>query len=420
MRLRHIFVVFMMMICLGVLGQQSKKVSMQGLLNRTDTLKEQLFQLQAENAALHKQLVQLEKEIDLYRGDVRSKISELDESMSRWTELIFLLVTILTAGLGAILPLYINNRNDKNLKTQVDTATKQAEQAKTVSDDIRKEMQKVKGHVELVENQAKFAKEQAQKAHQAVVDAENAAKEAKVNQLFAKAENEGNPLKAIDLYNQVIKYKPDYYEAYFHRGIMKAKIENQTGALEDYNMFVEHKSDCYEAYFHRGNLKVKMGDQNGALEDYNMVIKLSPSYCFAYKNRGSLKELKGDQNGALDDYNRSIELNPNYYDAYNSRAKIYMKLGDLDKALENVNKAINGAKMADFYYTRGEIYMKKGKYDEAREDFDSALPLESNYTKARLKNAEYYRMLADLEQDPQKKACLINSAETFERIPWIN
>lgn len=41
------------------------------------------MQLQAEKKAMQKQLEIIEKEIELYRGDVRTKISEIDEEQSR-------------------------------------------------------------------------------------------------------------------------------------------------------------------------------------------------------------------------------------------------------------------------------------------------------------------------------------------------
>ena len=84
MRQKHIFAVLMLMVCLSVFGQTSKNVSISKQPQKTSTQvaynqQETILQLQAENDAMQKQLEKIEKEIELYRGDVRIKISELDE-----------------------------------------------------------------------------------------------------------------------------------------------------------------------------------------------------------------------------------------------------------------------------------------------------------------------------------------------------
>ena len=111
MKLKYLAIGLMMLYCLNVFGQQKKTVPMTVQPQKTEVqvLEETVLQLQAENQAIQKQLERMEKEIELYRGDVRNKVAELDEDQSRWLTILTIIIGLIGVVFGIGVPLYINN-----------------------------------------------------------------------------------------------------------------------------------------------------------------------------------------------------------------------------------------------------------------------------------------------------------------------
>ena len=403
MKMRYTLAVLMLLFCLSFFGQQPKIVSIQGQPQKTSTQvstnqQESIKQLQAENEAMKAQLDRMEKEVELYRGDVRTKVAELEASQSRWTTWICLFVTILTAGLGGILPLYISNRNDKRLK-----------------DSYEKMVGELKEKVSSVEADANSAKESLSEVTELKKDieaikkdidkskrnAERAARRAMASKLFAQAVSEKNPAKEMELYSQIIGIDPNIAEVYINRGILRKNMKDEEGALQDYNKAIElNPNDA--AYYNRGILKKDMNDKDGALQDYNKAIELNPNDAMAYNNHGSLRSDMNDKDGALQD-------------KYNNRADLYLKMNDFDKALADVNHSIDLGGGYVSFITKGEIYKAMEKYSDAIELFTQALSYNEKGKESFEYRAKCYRKLAEAELDEDKKKELIAKAEADEQ-----
>ena len=220
MRPRYTIAVLMLLACLSIFGQQSKTVSIQGQPQKTSTQvstnqQELIIQLQAENEAMQKQLEKMEKEIELYRGDVRDEASKMNTNMALWLAVL----TIIMAILGVVIPLILNNRNEKSMekmledvKKQAGSAESQAKEATTQAEQAKKsvaDIEEIKKHITTIED----------KINKDTLAAEKAANEAKANQLFVEALNEKDASRAIELYSQAIDIKPDHFEAYNNRGL---------------------------------------------------------------------------------------------------------------------------------------------------------------------------------------------------------
>ena len=471
MRPRNILAILTMFVCLSIFGQQTKTVSPQETTVETITHQQgAILQLQAENEAMQKQMDKMEKEIEFYREDVRTKVAELEASESRWTAWICLFVTLLAGGLGVAVPFFINNRNDKHLKEQLKVATEKTEKAEKALAYI----EELKTHISTIEK----------KINEYSIAAEKAAKKAKASQLFTEAFSKEDSSIAIKLYTEAInlnpdfveaynnrgalKYKegdfsnamsdydkaislkPDYAEAYNNRAVLKLNMGDQEGAMTDYNKAISLKPQYAEAYNNRGNLKCQKGDTLGAMADYDMAISLKPDYAEAYNNRGSLKSLKedflgaiadygkaislksdyaeayyrrgflksrmDDHLGAISDYNKVIFLIPDYARAYNNRAITFLALGKYVEALDDANTAIEKEKTNHLFYdTRGEVLMKMDRNEDALIDFDKALSLDANFIESLENRAKCYRKLAEKEQDPATKAIWVAKAKADEK-----
>ena len=330
----------------------------------TTNQQETILQLQEENKKLKEQLerTEMDKEIQRCRDYVDRRANDINDNLSHWLVILSVVVgaiiTILGGGLGVLAPLYLNRKNDKVMQIKLEEATKQAEKAKEQAEKAARQVKTATSQAEKAaaqvttateqiatatsqvqeaKNQVTTAKEYAEKAGQALtaiealkkqVDAiqtkinedktkaEDAAKEAKVSQLFAEAFNEKDSSRAIELYTQLLALNPDYAKAYNNRGVVKSDL----------------------------------GDKSGALSDYDKSISLNPDFAESYNNRGWLKIDLDDLAGSLSDCNRAISLNPDYAETYDSRAVCYRKMAEEEKDEEKKKEYLALAKADEKKY----------------------------------------------------------------------
>lgn len=113
---------------------------------------------------------------------------------------------------------------------------------------------------------------------------------------------------AITDFDQVIRLKKNYTEAYFERAYAKSEINDYQGALKDLDKLIVLKPDHVAAYKERGWVKLQLGDNRGALGDTDKAIALDPKWANPYRVRGDAKNKLQDFNGAIADWQKAIQL----------------------------------------------------------------------------------------------------------------
>ena len=196
---------------------------------------------------------------------------------------------------------------------------------------------------------------------------------------------------SISAYNEALRLKPDYTEAYTNRGNAKGALGRHEDALADYNEVIRLKPDLALAYSNRGNAKGALGRHEDALADYNEALRLEPDLALAYSNRGNAKGALGRHEDALADYNEAIRLKPDYAEAYTNRGNAKAALGKYEEAITDYNEAIRlEPDHAGAYSNRGKVKAVVGLKDEAQKDFEIGLEL--------ARNANNVNMVAQVEQ----------------------
>ena len=460
MKTRYTLAVLMLLFCLSFFGQQPKIVSIQGLPKKTSkqvttNQQETILQLQAENEAIQKQLEKMEKDIELYRGDVRTKVPELDNAQERWLNKLAIIMGLIGVILGIGAPYFINKDNRKrlenrfsemrdDLKDLVKAATEQADAATNQANNAKESLILIQSQINTVREQLKSATEQGREATRQAVKAETVSNfiqtqvnniteqvsSATVQAMIATEQTKQAKLAVEEIENlkqQVskIQEKINADTAAAEKAAKEAKAsqlfteafneKDTSKAIELYNQAIDIKPDFSEAYNNRGLLKKKINDQEGALQDYNKAIELAPNNAGTYNNRGVLRKDLNDNEGALQDYNKAIELDPNDEGKYNNRADLYLKMNDFDKALADVNHSIDLGGGYVSFITKGEIYIAMEKYSDAIELFTQALSYNEKGKESFEYRAKCYRKLAEAELDEDKKKELIAKAEADEQ-----
>ncbi|MCH6590699.1 MAG: tetratricopeptide repeat protein [Proteobacteria bacterium] len=121
--------------------------------------------------------------------------------------------------------------------------------------------------------------------------------------------------QAIEDFDEAVRLKPDYAQAYHNRGIAYYDKGLDEQAIADLDNAIRLKPDYATGYFNRGLVYDKMGLYDWASDDYSKAILLQPDLDSAYFNRGRMYEATGRQPSALQDFQRAYSLdpsNPNY------------------------------------------------------------------------------------------------------------
>lgn len=101
---------------------------------------------------------------------------------------------------------------------------------------------------------------------------------------------------AIRIFSRLIQAYPHYADAYYNRGLAKAKLGDTQGAIADYNEAIKIDTNLAEAYEERGNLWLQLKDKNQAIKDFKKAAELYKkqnnmiSYEQVFKNISSLEK----------------------------------------------------------------------------------------------------------------------------------
>ena len=188
---------------------------------------------------------------------------------------------------------------------------------------------------------------------------------------------------AIADFNEAIRLKLDFEDAFFNRGNAKTAKGDLDGAIADFDAAIHLKPDYVDAFLNRGNAKADKGNLDGAIKDFNEAIRLKPDYVDAFLNRGNAKADKGDLDGTIADYDEAIRLKPDYVVAFNNRGAAKAVKGDLDGAIADYDEAIRlKPASAEAFNNRGNAKADKGDLDGAIADYDEAIRLKPDYVEA--------------------------------------
>ncbi|HEY2913212.1 MAG TPA: toll/interleukin-1 receptor domain-containing protein [Candidatus Angelobacter sp.] len=137
----------------------------------------------------------------------------------------------------------------------------------------------------------------------------------------------------IRFYGKAIELKPDYFEAFYNRGVVRGRKGEMDGEIADYNEAIRLKPDYFEAFYNRGIARRDKDDPEGAIADFNEAIRLKPDYAGAFNNRGLARQDKYDLEGAIADFNEAIRVKPDHPNAFYNRGNTRKDKGDLERAI---------------------------------------------------------------------------------------
>jgi tetratricopeptide (TPR) repeat protein len=118
--------------------------------------------------------------------------------------------------------------------------------------------------------------------------------------------------EAIMSYDEALKHRPDYHEAWDMRGHSLHDLGRYEAAIASYNEALKHKQDYHEAWDNRGMSLASLGRYEAAIESYDQAIKAKLDDQRAFYNRACTHSLNHHHEAALQDLATAIQLAPFY------------------------------------------------------------------------------------------------------------
>ena len=191
----------------------------------------------------------------------------------------------------------------------------------------------------------------------------------------------GEYTKAKKYYEEAIKLKPNYYDAYYNLAVLMSKIFNDYEKAEEYyDKLISMDSEDERAYYNKAIIVMSQtGDKDKAKALYERAIEISPKCSAAYNNLANLYLSKfEDYEKAKECYEKAIEIDKKDFTFYFNLANIYkIHYKDYNKAREYYQKSI---KCEDNIYSRMNLAMlleeNLGDYREAIRNFEKVLEIQ--------------------------------------------
>jgi tetratricopeptide (TPR) repeat protein len=195
-----------------------------------------------------------------------------------------------------------------------------------------------------------------------------------------------DPGKAIEYYNEAIRLKPDFVEAYYLRGLSYSDLGRHQRAIEDYDKAISLSPDDARAYVLRGIAYSILDQYQRAIKDFDEAIRLKPDYALAYNKRGISYVGLDQYQRAIKDFDEAIRLEPERADVYCFRGVAYSILHQYKRSIKDFDEAIR--LKPDYtlaFSNRGNAYMLSGKSQQGCKDLQKACGM------GECKDLEYFR-----------------------------
>jgi protein O-GlcNAc transferase len=189
-------------------------------------------------------------------------------------------------------------------------------------------------------------------------------------------------------------------------------------ALAAFENAIKLKADYAEAFYNRGMVLQQQANPEAALIAYGHAIELRKDYADAINNAGIVLQELGRAREAIDLYRRLIGLVPARADACNNLGTALLAAERPDDARAAFEQAL--ARRSDFpeaFYNLGNAWRELGDLAQAITAYRNALRLRPDYADA-FSQLTYHRAQAcdweDYEADQEK---FVNMARNGTRVP---
>ncbi|KAM3115513.1 CHAT domain-containing protein [Phormidesmis sp. 146-33] len=125
--------------------------------------------------------------------------------------------------------------------------------------------------------------------------------------------------EAIASYDQALKYKPDFGDAWCGRGATLVELHRYEKAIASYDQALKYNPDDHKAWNNRGVALSDLHRHEEAIASHDQALKYKPDLPKAWVNRGiALRHLHRCEE-AIANHDQALKYKPDFPEAWNNR-----------------------------------------------------------------------------------------------------
>jgi len=139
--------------------------------------------------------------------------------------------------------------------------------------------------------------------------------------------------EAFNDFDEAIKYAPDKYQLYIHRGAVNRVFWQYEEAVADYTEALRLKPDLALAYSYRANAYIDLDKYQEAIADYDKMFSMVPGSAGEYINRALCYARLHDKPRAVKDAEIAMQMDPSNREIIRCRNGIYREMKEYEKSM---------------------------------------------------------------------------------------
>ncbi len=195
-----------------------------------------------------------------------------------------------------------------------------------------------------------------------------------------EATKNGEFVKALKLWDQVIEISPNDAAALSNRGNVRLILGDPQGDIEDQTMAMKLLPLETDPHLNRGTAEEFLRLWDEAEQDYNWVLNHNPDDVSALYNLGNVKLSQDHFSQAEEFFDKASLLSPGFVMARSSKALVEYQMGKYDLAEHDLRTLIRRYPLlADARAALSALLWRKGNFGEAESNWTAVAGLDSRY-----------------------------------------
>ncbi len=172
---------------------------------------------------------------------------------------------------------------------------------------------------------------------------------------------------SLEEYEKTYELKPEDEKIYLKIGKLYGNVGREDEAISIFNDILRRKPDYYEASLILADILNSKKEFKDAVQVYMNALKYRPADYNLYYNLGMTYTLLNDFSKAKECYEKAAQINSDLYHARYSLGQLNLLYSDLDEAEKYFMECIDAEEVeAGAYYYLARIAMVKGETEKAK------------------------------------------------------
>ncbi len=183
--------------------------------------------------------------------------------------------------------------------------------------------------------------------------------------------------EAVREYQEAIRLKPDYVEAYNNLGIALARLGRRDEAVTVLRAALEKRPSHARAHVNLGKVLLDQGKVRDAVAHFREAVRLQPDSAEAHLYLGKVHAGHGDLEGAATEFSAALASRPDFHPAANELGIVLSAQGRFEQAIPLFAEVVRSdPRFAEGHNNLGMAYLMNGQLSAAVACFRQAVALE--------------------------------------------